>query len=387
MKLKNILLSGVVAMGAAAASAQEAKTIEVFNPHWYIQGQFGAQYTLGEISSNKLMSPNAQIGVGYNFNKVVGARLSVNAWQSKAGIKSWGSMVNGAGDYSTVAKWKWNYVAPMIDATFNLTNLFCDYNPNRLVTVGVFAGLGANIAWNNGAKDLALEDFASESGYNEFMADDYVWRHNRTNLTARVGANVDFRITDNISVGLEVQANTLSDRYNSKRAGNPDWYFNGLVGVKYAFGKTHKSKTVEAPAPVERIIERVVEKQAPTCCQGTKEQVKDTKTQFETEFRRDIFFKIAGTAISASEAKKVDEVVDYLKDNPSAKVTVTGYADKGTGSEQINEKISENRAEAVYNALVKKGISKSRILKDYKGARVQPFEVNEDNRVTICIAK
>lgn len=385
MKLKNILLSSVVAMGTIAASAQEAKTIEVFVPHWYIQGQFGTQYTLGEISSNKLMSPNAQVGVGYNFNKVVGARLSVNAWQSKAGMKSWGSMVNGIGDLTSVAKWKWNYVAPMIDATFNLTNLFCDYNPNRLVTVGVFAGLGANIAWNNGAKDLEMQDFVNENTYAEFMADDYVWRHNRTNLTARVGANVDFRITDNLSVGLEVQANTLSDRYNSKRAGNPDWYFNGLVGVKYAFGKTHTTKIIPAPVPVERIVERVVEKQVPaqTCCEAKKE----TTAKQDTEFRRDIFFKLAGTNIANSEVKKVNEVVDYLKANPSAKVTVTGYADKGTGSEQINEKISEERAEVVYNELIKKGIPAGRILKDYKGARVQPFEVNNDNRVTICIAK
>ena len=56
---------------------------------------------MGEISFDKLLSPNAQIGVGYNFNKVVGVRLSVNAWQSKAG---W----NVAGLYP-IQKWKWNY--------------------------------------------------------------------------------------------------------------------------------------------------------------------------------------------------------------------------------------------------------------------------------------
>ncbi len=50
---------------------------------------------------------------------------------------------------ATTYKWKWNYVAPMVDATFNLTNLFCEYNPDRLVEVGVFGGIGANIAWGN----------------------------------------------------------------------------------------------------------------------------------------------------------------------------------------------------------------------------------------------
>ena len=108
MKIKNILLSGVVAMGCISASAQEAdKTVNVFNPHWYVQAQVGGQYTLGEISFDKLLSPNAQLGLGYNFNKVVGARLSLNTWQSKAGQKV----------QNTTYKWKWNYVAPMVDAT------------------------------------------------------------------------------------------------------------------------------------------------------------------------------------------------------------------------------------------------------------------------------
>lgn len=76
MKIKNILLSGVVAMGCISASAQEAdKTVNVFNPHWYVQAQIGGQYTLGEVGFGKLLSPNAQLGVGYNFNKVVGARF------------------------------------------------------------------------------------------------------------------------------------------------------------------------------------------------------------------------------------------------------------------------------------------------------------------------
>ena len=72
-------------MGCTAASAQEAKTVNVFNPHWYGQVQIGGQYTLGEIGFGKLLSPNAQLGVGYNFNKVVGARLSTHGRARPAG--------------------------------------------------------------------------------------------------------------------------------------------------------------------------------------------------------------------------------------------------------------------------------------------------------------
>ena len=149
MKLNKVLLSGVIALSCVSASAQEAdKTVNVFTPHWYAQAQVGGQYTLGEIGFGKLLSPNVQVGIGYNFNKVVGARFSLNTWQSKAGQKVVSDGV------STTYKWKWNYIAPMVDATFNLTNLFCEYNPDRLVEVGVFGGIGANIAWGNDeAKD------------------------------------------------------------------------------------------------------------------------------------------------------------------------------------------------------------------------------------------
>lgn len=385
MKIKNILLSGVVAMGCISASAQEAdKTVNVFNPHWYVQAQIGGQYTLGEIGFGKLLSPNAQLGVGYNFNKVVGARLSFNAWQSKAGQKV---ISDGA---TTTYKWKWNYIAPMVDATFNLTNLFCEYNPNRLVEVGVFGGIGANIAWgNNEAKDakeaiLATPGSKNLEGYDKTaMPLENLWTGSKTRFVARVGANVDFRVSDRVKLGVELSANTLSDKYNSKKAGNPDWYFNALVGAKIALGQTHSTKVIPAPKPVEKIIERIIEKPAPAPAPKT-----ETKQEAVDEnFRRDIFFPIGNSNIAKSQTTKIAEIVTFMKENPDAKITLTGYADKGTGSAAFNDKIAARRAQTVYNTLAAKGVAKSRMIKKSMGSRVQPFEENDMNRVTICIAK
>lgn len=385
MKIKNILLSGVVAMGCISASAQEAdKTVNVFNPHWYVQAQIGGQYTLGEVGFGKLLSPNAQLGVGYNFNKVVGARLSFNAWQSKAGQKV---ISDGA---TTTYKWKWNYIAPMVDATFNLTNLFCEYNPNRLVEVGVFGGIGANIAWgNNEAKDakktiLATPGSKNLEGYDKTaMPLENLWTGSKTRFVARVGANVDFRVSDRVKLGVELSANTLSDKYNSKKAGNPDWYFNALVGAKIALGQTHSTKVIPAPKPVEKIIERIIEKPAPAPAPKT-----ETKQEAVDEnFRRDIFFPIGNSNIAKSQTTKIAEIVTFMKENPDAKITLTGYADKGTGSAAFNDKIAARRAQTVYNTLAAKGVAKSRMIKKSMGSRVQPFEENDMNRVTICIAK
>ena len=59
---------------------------------------------------------------------------------------------------------------------------------------------------------------------------------------------------------LEGNANVISDKYNSKKAGNPDWYFNALAGLRINLGKsaTKKEKPVEpepAPAPVQKVEE------------------------------------------------------------------------------------------------------------------------------------
>ncbi|MBU9907649.1 OmpA family protein [Prevotella copri] len=379
MKFNSIILSGILAMGCVTASAQEAdKTVNVFNPHWYVQAQVGGQYTLGEIGFSDLISPNAQVGLGYNFNKVVGARLSFNAWQSKGGQK-----VN-----TTTYKWKWNYVAPMVDATFNLTNLFCEYNPERVVSVGVFGGIGANIAWSNEEAATAKAGIMSNYKNSSENPLEYLWKKtdgkgSKAFFAARLGANVDFRVSDRVSLGLEVSANTLSDHYNSKKAGNPDWYFNALVGAKIALGKTHSTKVIPAPKPVEKIIERVIEKQvvpAPAPVETKKEVAAE-------EFRRDIFFTIGNSVIAKSQASKITEIVNYMKENPDAKITLTGYADKGTGSDAINDKVAARRAQTVYNALAAKGVAKSRMIKKSAGSRVQPYSENGMNRVTICIAK
>ena len=391
MKFKSILLSSLLALGCTAASAQEAKTVNVFNPHGYLQVQIGGQETLGEIGFGDLLSPNVQVGYGYNFNKVVGARVSLNAWQSKAGQEFLGQTY----------KWKWNYVAPMVDATFNLSNLFCGFNPNRLVNVGVFAGIGANIAWGNDEAATAQSNMNTaytnliNSAYgnvnipeiNKVAKSDpalsYLWDGSKVRLTGRVGANVDFRVSERVSLGLEVSANTLNDRYNSKKAGNSDWYFNALVGAKFTLGKTYTTKTIPAPKPVEKIIERIIEKPAPAPAPKT-----ETKQEAVDEnFRRDIFFPIGNSNIAKSQTTKIAEIVTFMKENPDAKITLTGYADKGTGSAAFNDKIAARRAQTVYNTLAAKGVAKSRMIKKSMGSRIQPFEENDMNRVTICIAK
>ena len=404
MKIKNVFLSCLMLCGVLTASAQEAKTEYVHNPYWYIQLQGGAQYTLGEIAFKDLISPNVQVTVGRQFTPVFGARLAVNAWQSRAGIDFTDETFVGITGNATTGytpttatapagttKWKWMYVAPGIDLTFNLSNLFCGYNPNRIFNFSVFAGAGANIAWGMDKADNweNMELVAAHYPVSALTNTDpenisYYWEGTKVRLFGRAGVAADFKVSDAVSLGLELNANTLSDRYNGKKASNWDWYFNALAGIKINLGQTYTTRTIEAPKPVERVvekvIERVVEKPAPVVTQAVVEK--------KEPFRRDVFFQINKTAIAKSEAGKVQEVAEYLNANPNAKVEVTGYADIGTGNPTINKRLSKLRAESVFNALTKQyKIDASRIKVDYKGDTIQPFAKEADNRVAICIAE
>ncbi len=373
MKFNKMILSGLLLGASLCANAQQQKTetVDVFNPHWYIQAQIGAQHTLGEISFGDLISPNAQLSAGYNFNPVLGVRLGVNAWESKAGWET-----------GTQYEWKWNYVAPSADLTVNLSNLTCGYKAGRKFNVSWFAGIGANIAFGNDeAQDVnAAIGAVSLNAQNLSL----LWDGTKVRVQGRTGLMADYNISDRWSVGLEVQANLINDHYNSKQAGNSDWFFNGLLGVKYNFSKTYTQKEVLVPAApervVERVIERVVEKPAPVAAAVTEKVVEP--------LRRDVFFTIRSTSITSSEMQKVKDIADYLKANPKATVEITGYADKGTGNATINKGLSEKRAQIVVDTLVKDfGISASRIKSDSKGDTVQPFEEEVLNRVSICIAK
>ena len=381
MKIKKIFMSCLLLAGVLSASAQEQypKTVYDHNPYWYVQLQGGAQYTLGEIDFSDLISPNVQVALGRQFSPVFGARLAVNAWQSKAGIE---------GPVSTV-KWKWMYVAPGIDLTFNLSNLFCGFNPNRIFNFSVFGGLGANIGWDNKAVEIAnvYSTLYPKTGDQNLA---YVWDGTKVRMFGRAGVAADFKVSEAVSLGLEVNANTLSDRYNSKKAGNWDWYFNALAGVKINLGKTYSTRTIEAPKVpekvIEKVIERVVEKPCPE--QQVVEPTRAVAQKKEDKFRRDVFFMINGTQISKKEQEKVKEVADYMKANPNSTVEITGYADRGTGNATINRNLSQRRANAVSNMLQRTyKIQKSRIKTDFKGDTIQPFATDVENRVSICIAE
>ena len=381
-KMKTLMAAALMMFGAMSANAQatyEAAdgTKYEFQKHAFLNIEAGAQYTLGEAKFSKLLSPNIQLGLGYQFTPVFGARIQANAWQSKGGWNGFRTQV-GAEPYTNDFKYK--YVAPGLDFMFNLSNLFCGWNPNRVFNLTAFVGGGANIAWGNDEANDIAKNLSNLNAYNL----EYVWDGSKVRLFGRGGLEAAFKLSDAVALTVEGNANILSDKYNSKNHSGgkmkADWYFNALVGLKINLGKTYNKILPPPPAP-EPEPEPIVEPEPEPAPAPAPAPVIEP-------IRRDVFFLINKTEIRTEEAQKVKDIADYMAKYPESKVVVTGYADAGTGNDKINDRLAAGRADAVVKSLVNDyGIAQDRITYDSKGSRVQPFAENDLNRVTICIAE
>ncbi|MGE5518348.1 MAG: OmpA family protein [Candidatus Dadabacteria bacterium] len=89
---------------------------------------------------------------------------------------------------------------------------------------------------------------------------------------------------------------------------------------------------------------------------------------------RNIFFDFRKFELKPESQVELDKVIQLLQDNPSVKIQIEGHTDN-IGTAADNQKLSENRARAVVNYLVSKGISAGRLTSKGYGA-TQPIASN-----------
>ena len=323
-----------------------------FVPHWFIRAHGGAAYDIGEAKFSQLMSPALQISTGYHPSQLWGIRGSLSGLWAKNRYAY------------PEAQYSWNFVQGTVGAELNLTTLFLGEDPGRFTHAFAFVGGGVAYSFGN---DDAIEA-------NKRYGIDYqkLWEDNRWNPVIRGGLGLDYYVTDNIAIGGEIAANMLPDHFNSKkgRGNNKDWHFTAMVGVKFAIGKRYGKTTpiYEEPKPI------IVEK-------------KDTFIDVPIEkisFNVNINFVINQSIIRSNQIPKLQRLLRYLDSHPKAFVRLSGYADKDTGTPEINMRLSRERAQVVSEYLQDAGIEEWRIRRFAKGDKVQPFDIPADNRVCIC---
>ena len=184
------------------------------SPYMFVGIQGGMQTTFTkEYRNTQLITPTASISFGAFFTHYMGARLHVNGLWNQGGYDG-----NGLN-----FKYNYKYTTINLDMMTNVVNLITrrDYS---VVNVYIINGFGLNMAWDN-------EDACAHQDVLPYAYDNTCFSHN-----VRLGLMVDYNITRNFCVNLEVCGNSLGDRYNSKLSNHTDWQLTAQLGVAYRFG-------------------------------------------------------------------------------------------------------------------------------------------------------
>jgi len=370
-KLKMLLAAVLLTSVAVPALAQEKD--EAPYSYTYIGVQGGGQVTFTNYEATKLFTPVGAVSVGHFFSPVVGTRLHVSGLNNKGGIKA----LDATYDYK--------FVTTDLDVMFNLTNLLAPNRKNHMFNALLVGGLGLSYAWDG-------DDFKALQGKGG-VVEPYAWEKDRLVHNFRMGMQFEVNVAKHWGVNLEVVANNLHDRFNMKHNGRGDWQATAMVGVTYKFGlRKHPKSRVQTATVIDDAAGTAhvqeVEAPKPVVKEEPKPQPKPKPVvkPAPAKTRVEVFFPLGAAKVPAAEMAKVAELAEWLKAHPAATVTLTGYADKGTGTAAINMRLSKQRAQTVTKLLTEKyGIESTRISTNAVGDTVQPFEVNDSNRVVIVL--
>ncbi len=380
--MKKFLLALAVVGLSTTAVAQQTETpthkysvaTNSFWANWYVSAgaDFTAAYTSQENCCNK--NPFSvdrgtfgfDVAVGKWFTPGIGLRTKFN------GI--WAKQVNTRDDHHS-----YNYWNIHEDVTFNLSNLLFGYNEKRVWNFIPYVGMG--VMRNMSANEYALT-------YNFGLLNNFRVS-SRVQIFADLSCTAGEGFIDGADFGYPAKSVFATRRYDK---------LVGLsVGVTYNLGKHTWEKTPDVDALMAMNKEQLDALNA-----SLKEQqdenarlrdmlanqkpvtTVETKTQVVTT-AQSVFFNIGSSKIaSRKDLVNVKEVAEYAKANGS-KILVTGYADSKTGSAEFNKQLSEKRAQAVADELVKMGVNRDNIITEAKGGvdTISPFSYNR--RATVQI--
>ena len=377
-------------MMTASVSAQNtAVTANKAGDNWYIGINAGVATPLmknGDYGFMKGVSPEFGIRLGKNLTTVFGLALDVNAYfLNKSDSKSmFGSktFIN-ATDFDILSTW-------------NLSNAFAGYKGEpRAFEVIALVGGGYSRAWAE-----------KQGGINAKAAIDFAFN---------LGAAKQWQLYIEPGVVLGQPYPQYANPFRKNvydGTGSKKWNgaFSLKAGINYKFGTsngTHNFKVEELrdPAEIDALNAKINElrsdvdakngqlnaanatindlKKKLADCEARPTQIVEEKK--ETTLQPIVIFRQGKSTIDAAQYASVEMVAKYLKNHPESKVLVKGYASP-EGPAELNQKLSEARATAVANALIKRyKISKDRITTQGLGATSEISEENDFNRVAMFV--
>lgn len=354
-----------------------------FWSNWFIQ--VGANWNAWYAGDKKEHGHNLPSSPFKGFRSNPGAALAIGKWFTPGmGLRLkaqgiWGKDVNA--DYDGFSKGN-KYWILNGHAMFNLSNMLCGYNENRVLNVIPFIGGGIGRSMSNDRYGMGLsgglqvqfrvaKNFAIhvEGGYNRYENDiaspgagdvgNRGWDSHTNNLYAELG------LTFNLN-------KATWDKVPNVDALNADWQ-NRLDALN--------SQLRDANADNDRLRKMLADKPATEPAKTVKEFVSTPIS---------VFFVLNKTDyLQPKDLVDLKTVADYAIEH-NRKIRVFGYADSATGSAERNKWLGEHRAEKVANELVKMGVPRNNIIEEPQGgvSLLTPnYERSYDRRVLVQVVE
>ncbi len=380
----------MLAAGMMAASVNAQNTTITSNKagdNWYVGVNAGVSTHLTKQTTDggffKALAPTFGVRVGKNLTTVFGLALDADM-HFKSNDKWY------AGSKTFIEDLNMELLG-----TFNLSNLFAGYKgeprPFEVIALG---GFGWGHAFNHISKGNSLDsrialDFAFNLGdqkqwqvYVEpsltyvmqqwedglSYALPFQYDVNRSHFSLKAGVNYKLgnsNGTHNFAIAQlrdEAEIDGLNAKINELRAAN----------------NTKDGQIANDAKTIAELQKKLAE------CESRPTQIVEEKKDANV-LQPHVIFRQGKSTIDAAQYASIEMVAKYLKNHKDAKVKVLGYASP-EGKKELNQKLSENRAAAVKNALVKKyKIAADRITCEGLGATDKLSSENDFNRVAMFV--
>lgn len=329
---------------------------------WYSGQEHGQDLATSPFKKFR-SNPGVSVAVGKWFTPGIGLRTKLS------GI--WGKNVTDDNNDGNGNKY-WTLNEHVL---FNLSNMLCGYNPNRVWNFIPFAGAGVTRSMS----------------YNTYA------------MNYSVGILNTFRVSKKVGINFELGWDRLEGDADGcdYTNGNRGWdsHDNKLyaeVGLTFNLGKASWDKTPDVDA-IKALSQSQIDALNAQLNDANAENArlkkllaekKEESTKGVKEFANSpvsVFFSINKYKIaSRKDLVNVKEMAKYAKEN-DANILVTGYADSATGKPAYNQKLSEKRANTVADEIVKMGVSRDKITTEAKGGVNDLSPISYNRRATVQI--
>ena len=390
------MLFAAAAIAVSASAQRTAITANKATDNLYVGIHGGAVTTLtnknfdsGKEKAFSAYAAQAGVRVGKNFTTVFGLALDGNVYFKNH-------------YHSCPFKIGKTFIQALdVDllGTANLTNLFAGYKgqPRTFEVIalggfgwthvtalekanGINSKVGLDLALNFGCKKqwqvylepslvYQLDGFGSDIS-NEFVnvmrGDGFQFNSNKALFSLNAGVNYKFGTSNgkhNFAVE-QLRDQAEIDALNAK--------LNAAQADANA-AKANSSSLDGKIAQLQKSLNDCMNKPAAAAV------VKQERANLQPS----VIFKQGKSVVERSQEANLEMIAKYMKNNKDAKIKISGYASP-EGSKELNQKLSEKRAEACKNILVKKyGIAADRLQTEGLGATDKLFDEVEFNRVAL----